>query len=339
MAVQDRNSAVQGEVVRLFRTFLFNGNLYQMQDLPTVEIVTEDGTVLDNLTAATDSLGLYYADWTVPFDLPVGKYHDRWTYSYDTETTNQETSYFQVYTSDTWLSFTGSTSSNEMTDKMRTLIRALENDFIYESQHIPLYWEQGMHTADAAKLNFAYGNWRDEPKPIVRKNGRILEDGWLADYKGNVFFQEPPDDTDDIHVTYTFSYFSEEELAGFINEGLRAMNSLPPASWSYRSVNTTPQYWDYGILLMAAVHAMRRLVMGLNFQERSIIFGEDPERARAAQSNFQQLYQDYSSLWKEISEGIKKALPATGMVIVPEYTLPGGRSRWYRYLYTTSAGG
>jgi hypothetical protein len=136
-----------------------------------------------------------------------------------------------------------------------------------------------------------------------------------------------------------FAYFSHEELAGFLNEGLRAMNSLPPASWSYTSLNMTPSFWDYGILLMAAVHAMRRLVMGLNFQERAIIFGEDPDRARAAQSNFQQRYQDYAAMWKDISEGIKKALPATAMVIVPEYTLPGGRSRWYRYLYTNAAGG
>ncbi len=339
MAVQDRNSAVQGEVVRLYRTFVFDGNLRDLPSEPTVEVVKEDGTELATLTAQSESNGLYYADWTVPVDLPVGKYYDRWTYTYDDLEFDTETSYFQVYTADTFLSFSGSTSSNKMTNRMLNLVRALENDFIYETQHIPLYWEHGMRTADASKLNFAYGNWRDDPKPLVRRNGKLIAEGWVADYNGNLFFQNSPNENDDITVTYTFSYFSKDELAGFINEGLRAMNALPPSSWSYNSVNLTPQYWDYGILLMAAVHAMRRIVMGLNFQERAIIFGEDPERSKAAQSNFQQLYQDYSATWKEVAEGIKKALPTIGAVIVPEYTLPGGRSRWYRYLYTTSAGG
>jgi len=338
MAVQDRNTAVQGEVVRLTRTFVFNGSLWAMTNIPTVEIVKEDGTVLDNLVSVTEAIGMYYADWTVPQDLDPGKYFDRWTYTYEGFSESQETAYFQVHTADTWMSFTGGLETMEVTNRMAVLLRALENDFIYEAQHIPVYWEQALLTADPTKRNLAYPNWRKDPVPVVRKNGLITDQGWVVDYKGNMFFQDAPDETDDINVSYTFAYFSTEELAGFLNEGLRAMNALPPASWTYRNVNQVPFHWEYGILIVAAMFAMRRLIMGLNFQERSIIFGEDPDRARAAQQNFKDLYQEYSDVWKEVSAGIKKTLPTTGMVVVPEYTLPGGRARWYRYLYTTSAG-
>ena len=77
MAVQDRNTAVQGEVVRLNRTFVYDGSLYAMPLLPTVEIVMEDGTILANLTSATVTKGRYYVDWTVPKDLDPGKYFDK----------------------------------------------------------------------------------------------------------------------------------------------------------------------------------------------------------------------------------------------------------------------
>ena len=58
---------------------------------------------------------------------------------------------------------------------------------------------------------------------------------------------------------------------------------------------------------------------------------------RNAKSTFQSMYKDYQSVWDEMAAGIKKALPGTNMIVVPEYTLPGGRARWFRYLFTTNA--
>ena len=339
MSVQDRNNAIQGEWVRLYRTFVYNGTLYEFTPgtpTPSVDIIAEDGSTLAaGLVTVKDKIGYYYADWLVPVALSPGKYYDQWTYTFASDPQQKNTSYFQVYTADQWLSFGGSTTSAGMTDRMATLVRALEYDFIYETMHIPLYWEQGLRTPDPTRFNFAFKNWRQDPKPLVRKNGQLLDEGWMPDYQGQVFFTSAMDPTDDISASYTFAYFGYDELSGFIMEGLRAMNSIPPASQYYNTVDTTPRFWDYGILLVAAIHALRRLVMGLNFQERAIIFGEDPERAAAAKTSFQQLYTDYSTLWIEISKGIKKALPQIGIISVPEYTLPGGRSRWFRYLYAS----
>jgi hypothetical protein len=339
VSVQDRNNAIQGEWVRLYHTFVYNGTLYWWSDPgtnATVDIVAEDGTTLaSSIKSSEDRIGYYYVDWLVPKNLPPGKYYDRWTYTMGTDPSKQVTSYFQVYAADQWMVFGGSTTSSAMSDRVTTLVRSLEYDFIYEAMHIPLHWEQGLRTPDPTRFSFAYKNWRQDPKPLVRKNGQLLDAGWMPDYQGQIFFTEPQDPTDDISASYTFSYFGRDELAGFLVEGMRALNAIPPVTSYYSSVNAAPAFWDYGMLLMAAIHALRRIVMGMNFQERAIIFGEDPEKVSAARQSFQQLYTDYSTLWMELSKGIKKALPPSGIISIPEYTLPGGRARWFRYLYAS----
>jgi len=343
MAVQDRTSAVQGEYVRLYRTFLYNGDFFIFQNgaEPTVEIVKEDGSVILSARATSERMGLYYIDWLIPVDQPSGRYYDRWnyTYPYPNDVVKSEMTYFDVNRADTWMTFSGATMSMEISDKMRTMVAALDNDFIYEVQHIPLYWEQMNRTEDAAKFSSAYKNWKHDPKPLIRMNGAMMNNGWIADYAGgNVFFESPPSEGNDIMASYTFSYFSLPEIVGFLNEGLRAMNAIPPASYSYNNVQQIPKHWEYGVLLVAAIHALRRIIMGLTMQEKSIIFGESREAADAAYSKFQTLYQDYSTLWLELSKDIKKTLPTIGVNVTPEYTLPGGRSRWFRYLYTTTLG-
>jgi len=171
---------------------------------------------------------------------------------------------------------------------------------------------------------------------MLRIGDMLVDKGWYADYEGNIYFEDGIPDADHISVTYRFSWFSQEELISFLNAALGQLNALPPVA-GYRTVDTTPSYWDYGIILGAAIHALRRIVLGLQFQERAIIMSEDPSEVSSKTSVFESLYKEYAALWKEVAEGIKKALPGTGMVVVPEYTLPGGRARWFRYLFTTNA--
>jgi hypothetical protein len=138
---------------------------------------------------------------------------------------------------------------------------------------------------------------------------------------------------DNVNVTYRFAYFSDEEILSFLNLGLSMMNSMPPSSTTYRNLLTSPVEWNAPILLYASITALKRLIFGLNFQEKMIIFGE-PENARNAITSFQDLYKDYSTLWTEQSKNAKtKKLPGMSQYVTPEYTLPGGRSRWFRYLY------
>ncbi|MEI7943046.1 MAG: hypothetical protein WCH76_07810, partial [Candidatus Riflemargulisbacteria bacterium] len=139
-----------------------------------------------------------------------------------------------------------------------------------------------------------------------------------------------------VSMGYTFADFNYEELLAFLNLGLRIMNSQPPASINYYSLSQIPVEWDAPVLLYAAITALKRLIFGLNFQEKRVIFGT-PEEARNAITTFQSLYQDYSTIWTETAKNAKtRKLYGMSQYVTPEYTLPGGRSRWFRYLYKSN---
>ena len=91
---------------------------------------------------------------------------------------------------------------------------------------------------------FAYENWNQDPRPVVRVNNRIVDDGWHADYMGKVYFDTLMSPEDSISVAYNFAYFSKEELLSFLQLGLKMMSGLPPASEYYNTLTVAPSLWD-----------------------------------------------------------------------------------------------
>jgi len=190
----------------------------------------------------------------------------------------------------------------------------------------------------STKYNFAFRTWLKDPRPVIRVNNRIIDDGWYADYNGNIYFDRLMAPEDSVSAKYKFAYFSDEEMLGFLDFGLQMMNSMPPASTTYNNLLSMPVEWNAPVLLYAAILALKRLIFGLSFQEQRIVYGR-PEDAQAAMTAFQGLYADYFTIWQEQAKNAKtKKLPGIAQYVTPEYTLPGGRSRWFRYLYKGSSG-
>lgn len=489
MSVQARSNAIQNEIVRLYCRFINDGVLTNPAGQPMVEILDCDGvTVLDIVAAQIESTGVYYVDWYVPANLPLGEYYDKWTFQWDGNSGVQElTNIFSVFALDSYINSLTHGKSLKVSNRARQLMTDLANNFIYEAQHKPVYWEQGRRirqedqqkrrknfyyfeldskhynaeegavyfhngqkftvridfqnessssstssssssvdssssggttsssssessdstssssstsmdisssstsqgleydseinyepkfilttigTGDpldsgtltlvsgvgSSNINFnevtkktskfstifdfAFHNWNQDPRPIVRLNNtRIVDDGWHADYQGKIYMDRLMAPEDYINVSYNFAYFSDEELLSFLKFGLQMMNGIPPASQQYSSLETAPREWDPGILLWAAITALKRIVFGLNCQEVQLIFGgpdniNSEDAARHAQEIFKTLYAEYTELWKEFAENVKsKRLPGMALSIQPEYTLPGGRSRWFRYMF------
>jgi hypothetical protein len=490
MSVQTRTTALQNEVVRLYCRFIRDGILVNPAGQPLVEIIDCNGvTVLDTVATQIENSGVYYADWYVPANLPLGDYYDRWTYQWDADSSVEEmVMIFNVFSLESYINFLNKGQAIKRSNRANQLITDLANNFIYEAMHIPVYWEQGMRIrqdhqhkrrksfyyftledgpyfakegdiyfhngqkftvfqdlveesssstdssssssvdssssggstssssssssegfstssstssssfdtssstsqdlddhldppyvvktiltmvgtgdpldsgtltlqegcgspsinfTEVAKkesffstiYDFAYHNWNMCPRPIVRKNNRIVDDGWHADYEGKIYVDGLMAPEDFINVSYNFAYFSEDELLSFLKFGLQMMNGVPPSSDTYATLETAPLDWDPGILLWAAITALKRLVFGLNFQEVMLIYGgpdniNSEDSARAAQQSFKDLYADYTDLWAEFAKNVKTLrLPASAIYVTPEYTLPGGRSRWFRYLY------
>ena len=498
MSVQTRTTALQNEIVRLYCVFNHDGTLSTPGGQPVIEILDTDGvTVLDTVTAQEENTGVYYADWYVPANLPLGNYYDRWTYQWCAEQGIQErTMIFTVHSLNSYINFLSKGRATCVSDRANQLLLDLANDFIYEAQHIPLYFEQGMRiqqdnqskrvkkyyyftinnerqeayegdkytnngqtftvfeslpyscysssssdvssssssldssssssidsssstsssslgetsssSSESALGNssssttsssstseefvtttttpyqhkiiltcvgtgdpspsgnltlvsgdgdptiaytefdkkkstfstvygFAYENWNQDPRPVVRVNNRLVDDGWHADYMGKVYFDTLMAPEDSISAAYNFAYFSKEEMLSFLRLGLQMMNGLPPASEAYSTLELAPNIWDAGILLYAAITALKRLIFGLSWQEKRIIYGR-PEDAMNAAQLFQDLYKSYMEMWVEFGKNVKtRKLPGIAMYVTPEYTLPGGRSRWFRYLYKSGA--
>jgi hypothetical protein len=442
MSVQTRTTAVQDEVVRLYANFVYDGRLLNPDSQPVVEILDRDGeTVLDTVIATVENTGIYYADWYIPKYLPLGEYYDRWTYQWMASNSVQEkTLIFSVNELSSIINHLSDKNFVSMSNRARQLVTSLNDDFILEAQHIPVYFEQGMRvqqdnqvkkqqhyynftvnnnefsafegdvytisnrrftvfkdlennidlngdvgssseidsesetivlvtvggldpdlsTGELTKLsgdgsntihfqlfekrvqpptsvyNFAYENWNKYPRPIVRVNNRIEDGGWYADYQGRVYFDKLKSPEDSIATAYNFKYFSDKELLSFLDFGLKMMNGLPPASEHYVSLDRSPRLWDPGILAYAAVMALRRLIFGLSWQERRIIYGT-PDDAQRAMQNFQDLYKSYQEVFDEFGKNVKtRKLPSMSQLVVPEYTLPGGRSRFFRYMFKSN---
>lgn len=476
MSIQTRSTALQNEIVRLYCTFIKDGTLTNPLGQPSVEILDTDGvTVIDILSASMENYGIFYVDWYVPANLPLGSYYDKWNFQFDAYSGVQElTMIISVHSLDSYVNFISRGNYTSISNRANQLIMDLNNNFIYEAQHIPIYFEQAMRiqqenqakrsksyyyftlaspyyyassgaiysiggkqftvfedlvgdtrsssssldssssssldssssqstssldsssstesssSRDESSLSenpyvektimtcvgssdpssfgemtlvsgtgsskiaftsydkkvshfstiygFAYKNWNQDPAPIVRANNMIVEDGWHLDYDGKIYFDGLMAPEDSINVAYNFAYFSKEELLSFLRFGLQMMNGLPPSSMYYSSLETAPAIWDAGIILYAAITALKRLIFGWNFQEKRIIFGR-PEDAQHAQTMLQDLYKSYNELWIEFGKNVKtKKLPGIAMSVTPEYTLPGGRSRWFRYLYKGASG-
>jgi len=489
MSVQTRTTALQNEIVRLYFTFERDGTLTNPAAQPLVEIIDADGvTVLDTVNTSIESTGIWFADWFVPANLPLGNYYDRWTYQWSPASSVEESvMVFSVHSLDTYINFISPGITHTISNRVVQLMIDLANDFIYEAMHIPVYWEQAMRvqqelqkkrietyyyftlsgnpfvgaeavyfnngqkftvfqdlvpnppdssssessesignvsssssssssdgsssssssssssesignesssessgdvttttttewvyqpilttvgTGDpsisgtlvkisgdgpdtlefdawrkktsgfSTTYNAAYQNWNMEPRPIVRINNRIVADGWVVDYNGNIYLDGIMSPEDSVNLRYNFAYFSEEEILAFLRLGLKMMNTVPPASIVYSSIATMPAEWDAPVLLYAGMQALRRLIFGLNWQEKFVIFTRPDDSSATNQviEHFKALLQDYTSLWDEVKKDVKtRKLPGMAQYVTPEYTLPGGRSRWFRYMYKTNA--
>jgi len=489
MSVQTRTTALQNEIVRLYFTFERDGRLFNPDSQPLVEIIDTDGvTVITTISAQLEYTGVWYADYYIPANLPLGDYYDRWTFQWDAySAVTESVQIFTVHGLDSYINFLSIGINHKISNRVIQLMKDLSNEFIYEAQHIPLYWEQAMRvqqedqskrikkyyylTLDADKyivdadavyfnngqrftvfeslvpnnstsssessssssesisvsssssstgdsnssssysstssgsttssssssnsnstssesiiipttttttttewtykpiltcvgtgnpstsgtltkisgtgpstINFvsyeqrtsrfstvyslAYKNWNQDPRPIVRLNNRIIDDGWFVDYNGRIYLDGLMAPEDSVNVSYNFAYFSTEEILSFLDLGLKMMNSTPPASILYNSLNNMPREWDAPVLLYAAVTALKRLIFGLNWQEKAVIFArpDDPNAASQAIANFKDLYTDYNTTWLEVKKNAKTMkLYGMSQTVTPEYSLPGGR--------------
>jgi len=215
--------------------------------------------------------------------------------------------------------------------------------FIDSAVKIPVYAEVLRPNSSTSPTVFhaAFGNWNVRPRTVVRRNQLIIDSGYTIDYKnGQIFFNNDNlehgdiDYADQIDVDYNFSYFSDEEIKSFFKQAAAVWKINPPFGGPSNIFNTNELYQQI-LMIGAAMYAFRQLLLGLSLQERRIIFDNESwnDGWKQTKDIFKDLYASYKEAWEKLLEAKKVKLPTITSIVTPEYTLPGGRSRFFRYLY------
>lgn len=305
----------------------FDGSPLDAEDI-VISIYDSGGnmvTLSANIPEHVDT-GYYVYDWNILSTQAMGEYTIVWSYIVD-DIEKAEIQYATVAEKDVntfWFS-----------GRRLDFRLALEHHLAC-AQSIPIYYEQSRSSRDNKTFRFSFPRWNQSTGVRIYRNEILVNSGVEVNYfDGSIVFDTALTSHDTVNADYNFKWFSDEELNRFIINALQSVNTFAPHS-SY-SIDTVPDRYIPAVLYGAAKDALRQLMMCLNFQQPAQVFG-GTENAQKAFANFETLKQNYSKDWEKLCDQKKFGpYPSTRMIVTPEYTLPGGRSRWFRYLFKGGA--
>lgn len=159
---------------------------------------------------------------------------------------------------------------------------------------------------------------------------------YKIDYKGGIYFVDADDNPvaiqsyDTVYVSYSVKLITSEQMNSALYMALQTINSQPGAS-KYQSVSITPFYWEPAIVYGATFYLIRALLVSLTQRQRRLLL-EDPDNKII--DDLRQTGTMYNDQFKELLEKLPIAvLPGIRSIVVPEFNMPGGRSRFFRYIW------
>lgn len=322
-----RGSFRQGTTATLMLKITNFDGIPQDASSVLISIKSSAGVLVETGTPEKATTGFYVYDWDISSSQTNGDYSAIWTYVVDgvTRIENQ-----------TIVVSTDATDTDIYSGMHYELRLALES-YLSCAMSIPVYFEQAKPTADRQKYRFTFPRWNQTAGIKVYRNDKIVSDGVRVDFfKGEIQFDQRLTSFDVINADYNFRWFSDEDLNLYLINAIRVLNSNPPHS-SYTMNNLADRYIPV-VIKQASVDAIRHMMMCLQFQQPQQVFG-GKEAASQAFGQLETLKENYEKEIQLIYEN-KKYGPYKGLtkaIVTPEFTLPGGRSRWFRYLFTSGS--
>lgn len=272
--------------------------------------------------------GVFGYTWGIPSDADTGQYTI--TIIYTSETTGG------TVTSTFSEEFVIIESGPAAFTLRQVASRAFLESLIGYAQRIPVFNETARFNKSRNLTKMTFPRWNQTAGVRVYVNNEIRETGFSINYlKGELTFDRAVPTYDEVMVDYNFRWFKDDELDQFIQQGINVVNIWPPQT-SY-TINSIGDTWLITAEYSAAINAIRRFMFDLQFQEPTKVF-TGIQKAAEVFKNFAELKKNYEEEMFKMLE-MKKHFPYIGltrMVTVPEFTLPGGRSRWFRYLFSTN---
>jgi hypothetical protein len=235
---------------------------------------------------------------------------------------------------------------DEYTISFTTRYNVVLSDFRYAfidaTERIPVYNEllRKDSTTDPIVFDSAFDKWNRDKFLKIRLNQMIIREsdatyGYKTDLdKGIVKFNSALDYNDAVDASYTFRFFKDEEIEAFFRMAV-AQWTMAPAYGGPSNIYGSDRVTRGILMVGAAMFAYRELLMRLALQESRIIFDNNSwgEGWQKTESLFKGQYDMVKEMWEKSLEAKKLRLPAIGVVITSDMSLPGGRSRLFRYLY------
>lgn len=322
-----RGTFIQGTTATLMLKITNFDSLPQDASSVTISISDPNGATIDSGIPEKATKGFYIYDWSITTSQTTGDYVATWIYTVN-GVVRVEKQTFVVSTN---------ANDTELYSGQAYELRLALESYLSCSMAIPVYYEQARPTTNYQTYRFSFPRWNQTAGVKIYRNNNIVDSGIDIDYfNGEVRFDQQLTAYDIIHADYNFRWFSDEDLHRYLENAVRTLNSYPPHS-GYTILTLADRYIPI-VIKQAAVDAIRHIMMCLQFQQPQQVFG-GADGASKAFGNLETLKQNYEKEVNELYQQ-KKLGPYVGLtrsIVVPEYTLPGGRSRWFRYLFSTNA--
>jgi len=306
-----------------------DGNMYDPSDM-NVTVKDPSSTTVHTSTALEKlDLGEYAFIWSIPATADTGTYTLTLEYTAETASGPVTTTHTEQFV------VTETYGNSHVTAANRRLlwIRGFLESLVGEVMRIPVQDEQIRLDQERRVGTLSFPRWNQPAGANIYVNGELRDDGYDINWhEGTVTFDNPLASFDYATADYNFRWISNKEIEEFVIQGIQEVNIWPPQS-NYNFMNI-PDQWIVAADYAAARNIIRRLMMDLLFQEPEKVFG-GPKRASEKFGHLDSLKKNYEESFKMMVENKKyqSYVGLTATFTVPVYTLPGGRSRYFRYMF------
>ena len=184
-----------------------------------------------------------------------------------------------------------------------TLISDGMDPLLGQLQHLEVWNEVG-NIQSTTEVQFAYDDWLTSRVPEVSKNRVKTTAGYAVDFAlGKLTMTNPAVAGDEIRCSYTFQYFSNEDLGHFLDLSLSTMNSIrPQTSFTYEAnsgAGDIPTQWYANLVELAYAHALETLLQDLMAWRAFLIFRDPNSVAGFLQGTISRIWNNWTTMKHE----------------------------------------
>ena len=268
--------------------------------------------------------GVYVLVWPIPSGQATGPYRACWTYWFDGAP--------KTLLADFVVTPSGGRFNIPTLNYMA--LRMMLEDYLPQVQAIPIRHLAALPSLDNQSYHFGnWKNWNQMHTPVIYRNDKPLRGGYDVDYlSGEVRFIKPNLPEDVVHADFNFRFFDDAALRMFLENGVNSMNIYPPQT-AVTPDNVSGVYIPPSVY-QAASDALRTFISAVWWPQNRALFESDKLADKVIDSA-QAMQKEYADKSEKLCEQ-KKLFPYRGLtaiVITPMFALPGGRARFFRYLF------